>query len=157
MDGVKFFRKEVRMEIFDLDNVVFSNIGITPCILYPVNNCLYASRSFFIEENTPEGMLKALKKLKAFVEAKISQREVDPQENNVAEEIPTSRKYVDSKVADLTDYKMKNTNEFKYTGSTKWKIDRESFINYLMNQKTKYIVYSYSNGQSFIIQIDFED
>lgn len=51
----------------------------------------------------------------------------------------------------------KNIAEFKYKATTKFKIDRESFISYLMEQKTQYIVLSHPNGETFNLQIDFED
>jgi len=51
----------------------------------------------------------------------------------------------------------KNIAEFKYKATTKCKIDRESFINYLMKQKAQYIVLSNENGEPLNLQIDFED
>lgn len=52
---------------------------------------------------------------------------------------------------------MKNTAELKYNSgeplTAKIKIDRENFIKYLLQQKTKYIVLSNTNN----VHIDFED
>lgn len=53
--------------------------------------------------------------------------------------------------------KMKNTAELKYNGTAKIKIDRENFIKYLLQQKTKYIVLSNTNGEPLNVHIDFED
>lgn len=51
----------------------------------------------------------------------------------------------------------KKIAEFKYKATTKCKIDRENFIKYLLQQKTKYIVLSNTNGEPLNVHIDFED
>lgn len=54
---------------FDLDKVAFAD-GMNPSFLHPIDGCSYGLRSSVIEENNPEGILEALKKLKNRVEKK---------------------------------------------------------------------------------------